>query len=105
MEPPTTGPMTVTFISDSPLNSTVVDLQGDGHLYDIKTKCLPNSPSYKSITTVYDRFGGVVAVWERAHRQEQDRITYHDKMHTLADWLPKKNVFSKYAYVDAVPGY
>ena len=87
--------MDVTFLSNSPLNSTVVDLEGGGHLYDITTKHETESPELRSTTTISRPKGEVVAVWERAYHRDQDRVTYHGKMHTLAGWLPKKSVLSK----------
>ena len=87
--------MNVTFLSDSPLNTTAVDLIAGVHLYDIETKYEFGSPTLRSTTTIRDRQKHVVAVWERAHHRDLDRITYHGKMHTLAGWLPKKNVLSR----------
>ena len=94
-----TGPMNVTFlpVSDSAMNSAVVDLAGGGHLYDIVTEYTASStsPDVRTTTTMRDPGGTVVAVWERTHTRERDRITFHDKMHILGDWLPKKSPVSK----------
>ena len=87
--------MNVTFLSADPLNSALVDLAGGGHLYDIATECHYASRDVRSTTTVRDPAGTLVAVWERAHRRERDRITFHDKMHVVSDWLPKKSPISK----------
>lgn len=87
--------MNVTFLSDSPLNSTVVDLKGGGHLYDISTEFDFKSSTMRCRTTMHNLDGEVVGLWERAHQRDKDRIAYHDKMHMLADWLPKKSVLSR----------
>ena len=89
--------MNVTFLSDNPMNSAVVDLAGGGHLYNITTEHTESSgsPDVRSTTTVSDPAGAVVAVWERTHTRERDRITFRDKMHVLGDWLPKKSPLSK----------
>nr|VWP02426.1 CAP59 [Ganoderma boninense] len=90
--------MNVTFLSDSPLNSTVVDLNGGGHLYDISTEYDFESSTTRCRTTMHNLDGDVVGLWERAYQRDEDRITYHDKMHMLADWLPKKSVLSRGAH-------
>ena len=40
--------------------------------------------------------GQVLGLWEHAYQRDKDRIVYHDKMHMLSDWLPKKSVLSRY---------
>ena len=87
--------MNVTFLSDSPLNSTVVDLNGGGHLYNISTEFDFKSSTTRCRTTMNNLDGEVVGLWERAYQRDKDRITYHDKMHMLSDWLPKKSVLSR----------
>lgn len=87
--------MNVTFLSDSPLNTTVIDLVGGVHLYNITTKYEYGSPKIRTTTTIRGPHDEVVAVWERAHHRDQDRITYRGKMHTLADWLPRKSALSR----------
>ncbi|TBU63548.1 hypothetical protein BD310DRAFT_916632 [Dichomitus squalens] len=87
--------MNVTFLTDSPLNSTVVDLNGGGHLYDISTEFDAKSRTVRYRTTLRNLDGRVVGLWENAYQQGQDRIVYHDKMHMLSDWLPKKSVLSR----------
>ena len=88
--------MNVTFLSDNPLNSTVVNLTTGVHLYDVATQYTFNSPKLRSTTTIRGPQKEVVAVWERAHNRDMDRITYHARMHTLADWLPRKSPLSRY---------
>ena len=96
--------MNVTFLSDSPLNSTVVDLKGGGHLYDISTEFDFKSSTMRCRTTMHNLDGDVVGLWERSHQRDKDRITYHDKMHMLADWLPKKSVLSRCVHFCPVRG-
>ncbi|PIL29080.1 hypothetical protein GSI_09128 [Ganoderma sinense ZZ0214-1] len=85
------------FVSAHPLNSTVVDLNGGGHLYDISTEYDFKSSTTRCRTTMHNLDGDVVGLWERAYQRDKDRITYpyHNKMHMLADWLPKKSVLSR----------
>ena len=89
--------MNVTFLTDSPLNSTVIDLSSGRHLYDISTEFDTESTTIRYRTTLRHLDGQVLGLWEHAYQRDKDRIVYHDKMHMLSDWLPKKNVFSKCA--------
>ena len=88
--------MNVTFLTDSPLNSTVVDLSSGRHLYDISTEFDTESTTIRYRTTLRHLDGQVLGLWEHAYQRDNDRIVYHDKMHMLSDWLPKKSVLSRY---------
>ena len=87
--------MNATFLADDPMNSTLVDLAGGGHLYDITTEHQQASKAVRSTTTIRNPSGKVVAVWERTYRRMQDRIMFHNSMHVLGEWLPKKSPISK----------
>ncbi|RPD61650.1 hypothetical protein L226DRAFT_534154 [Lentinus tigrinus ALCF2SS1-7] len=80
--------LNVSFTSDDPLNSTVVDDSTGQTLYYISTPFRFGT----QVTTVRDAGKNVVATYE--HRWGKDRVTFHGETTYVSQWLPKKSWLS-----------
>ena len=89
---------TISFLRDDPLDSSVIDAASGEMLYEISTA---HRKLQHDTTTIRDarRFEEVAATWE--HRAVRyDTITIRGEISKLSDWLSKRGVFSRCAYMD-----
>ncbi|TBU45483.1 hypothetical protein BD309DRAFT_860040, partial [Dichomitus squalens] len=85
--------LTVSFLRDEPLNSTVVDATSGETLYEISTT---RRKLQHNTTTIRDARspGEVAATWE--HRAPgHDTITIRGKANKVSNWVSAQGVFSK----------
>ncbi|KAI0698950.1 hypothetical protein C8T65DRAFT_307599 [Cerioporus squamosus] len=80
--------LNVSFTSDDPLNSAVVNDSTGQTLYQMSTPFKFGT----QITTIRDADKNVVATYE--HRWGKDRITFHGETRLVSQWLPKKSWLS-----------
>ncbi|KAI0705365.1 hypothetical protein C8Q76DRAFT_165140 [Earliella scabrosa] len=78
--------MNISFESNDPFNSPVVDAVTGKLLLEVTTR----HKFGRRTTTVCNAQKRVVAKYEHRWGFGKDRVTYHDHTKRLSDWLPKK---------------